>query len=111
MSEQFKESFQQKNTLIPYITYGDPTPEFTEELCDAVFENGADIIEIGLPFSDPIADGPVIQQSHQRALQHKEQVTIKHALELVTRLKKKHHKPIIFMGSVNLIMQYGMMKQ
>ncbi len=108
MSVDFNAAFKQKNTLIPYITYGDPSPEFTEELCDDVFKSGADIIELGLPFSDPIADGPVIQLSHQRALLNKDKVTIEKAFEMVQRLKQKHNKPIIFMGSVNLIMQYGM---
>ena len=107
MLNNLTKAFKQKNTLIPYITYGDPTAEFTADLCDEVFRSGADIVELGLPFSDPIADGPVIQLSHQRALQTKDKVTIKNAFELVHQLKQKHNKPIIFMGSVNLIMQYG----
>ncbi len=107
MSDKFKESFNQKQTLIPYITFGDPSIEFTEELCEGVFSSGADIIELGLPFSDPIADGPVIQQSHQRALLKKADVTIKHAFSMVKRVKQNHKKPIIFMSTVNLILQYG----
>ncbi|RAP32165.1 tryptophan synthase subunit alpha [Candidatus Marinamargulisbacteria bacterium SCGC AG-414-C22] len=100
-------SFKSDNTLIPYITFGDPNPEFTLELCDAVLSAGADILEIGLPFSDPIADGPVVQKSHQRALINKHNVKIEHALTATKKLTDKHNKPVVFMGSVNLVLQFG----
>ena len=100
------------SAIIPYFTFGDPKPEFTEELVLKAFENGADCIEIGLPFSDPIADGPIIQASHKRALENTKKPTIKAALEMVKRIKGKqgdlHQKPIIFMGSVNLFINYGL---
>ncbi len=57
-----------KKALIPYITAGDPDPGFTVALMNALVEAGADIIELGVPFSDPMADGPVIQLACQRAL-------------------------------------------
>ena len=59
-----------KKCIIPYVTFGDPNPQFTETLIKESFDSGADIIEVGFPFSDPIADGPVIQESHQRALEN-----------------------------------------
>ena len=59
-----------KTALIPYITAGDPDPKTTLQLMQALADSGADIIELGVPFSDPVADGPVIQAAHQRALKH-----------------------------------------
>ena len=56
-----------KKALIPYITGGDPRPEWTESLMHSLVESGADIIELGVPFSDPMADGPVIQLACERA--------------------------------------------
>ena len=95
------------NALIPYLTYGDPTAEFTEALIDTCFENGADAIEIGVPFSDPIADGPVIQASHQRALIANPKITLPEVLALVSRVKRKHKKPVILMAAANLIFHFG----
>ncbi len=91
--------------LIPYLTFADPTPAGSEALMRAALEAGADVLEIGLPFSDPIADGPVIQASHQRALVHNP--TLDQVFELVNRLKRDFKQPIILMGSVNLIFRYG----
>ena len=59
---------QQRAALIPYITAGDPTPTLTVPLMHALVSAGADIIELGIPFSDPMADGPVIQKASERAL-------------------------------------------
>ncbi|TSA49893.1 MAG: tryptophan synthase subunit alpha, partial [Nitrosomonadales bacterium] len=61
---------QGKKALIPYITAGDPHPRVTVPLLHALVQNGADIIELGVPFSDPMADGPVIQRASERALLH-----------------------------------------
>ena len=74
--------------VIPYITLGDPNFEFTVQSCYAMCEAGADILEIGLPFSDPIADGPTIQASHYRALQNPENTTIEKGFECIRRVKK-----------------------
>jgi len=107
MNSALKKAFESANTLIPYITFGDPDIAFTRSCCEALLDSGADILEIGLPFSDPIADGEVIQRSHQRALKHTQKVTIKNALTMVAEIKQSYQQPIIFMGSVNLVLQYG----
>ena len=62
---------QQKKALIPYITAGDPHPDKTVEIMHGLVEAGADVIELGVPFSDPMADGPVIQRASERALAFK----------------------------------------
>lgn len=99
---------RKKNVLIPYYTFGDPDTAFTEKLIIESIKAGAEVIELGIPFSDPIADGPVIQASHQRALENGEDVSIKKALETVKKIKKDHAKtPFIFMSDVNLVLQYG----
>jgi tryptophan synthase alpha chain len=94
--------------LIPYITAGDPTLAATEKLVYAFEKAGADIIELGIPFSDPLADGPVIQASHQRALKHK--VSLKNIIKLAAKIRKKSRIPLVFMSSVNLIYRYGVAK-
>jgi tryptophan synthase alpha chain len=106
---QIKRIFkQEKKVIIPYITFGDPSPEFTLNCASALFEAGADIIELGIPFSDPIADGPVIQASHQRALLEAKNVSIEKALECVRQLKSEFpHKAIAFMLATNLVMHRG----
>lgn len=100
-------SLQLENALIPYYTYADPNPEFTKKLVVASFEAGADAVELGIPFSDPIADGPVIQASHQRALEKQPDLTIKDALALVTDIKTFIFKPMLFMMDANLVLQFG----
>ncbi len=97
-----------KKSLIVYVTYADPTPDISERVIETCFDSGADVVEIGLPFSDPIADGPVIQASHQRALVHSP--TIDQVFQLVSRVKKKYAKPLVLMGAVNLIYHYGIAK-
>jgi tryptophan synthase alpha subunit len=106
-----KRLLNEKKQLIPYFTYGDPKVHFTEALVSKCFDSGIDIIELGLPFSDPIADGPVIQASHHRALENNPELNILDALKMVARLKTKHpKKALIFMGSVNLVLNYGVKK-
>ncbi|RAP39207.1 tryptophan synthase subunit alpha [Candidatus Marinamargulisbacteria bacterium SCGC AAA071-K20] len=105
MTKLIEEAFKKK-ALIAYFTFGDPSISFSEELVLKAFENGADIIELGLPFSDPIADGPVIQASHFRALK-KSDISIYHALASVKKIKSKVEKPLVFMTAVNLVFQYG----
>ncbi len=94
-----------KNALITYITAGDPNLATTEKLVYDLEKAGADIIELGIPFSDPLADGPVIQASHQRAL--KKDVSLAQVFKLVSKIRKKSQIPICFMLSYNLILQYG----
>lgn len=98
-----------KKALIPYITAGDPHPKHTVHLLHTLVENGADMIELGIPFSDPMADGPVIQRASERALVHK--VGLKNVLEMVSEFRQKDTKtPIILMGYANPIEAMGVEK-
>ena len=104
------DSLQKKKSkaLIPFITAGDPSPEITLPLLHALVKGGADIIEIGVPFSDPMADGPVIQRSSERAL--KFSISLSDVLDIVTQFREQDQKtPVILMGYLNPveIMGYG----
>ncbi len=91
---------QRKKALIPYITAGDPNLETTLGLMHALVTNGADIIELGFPFSDPSSDGPVIQRAIERALARK--TTLRNVIELVQRFRAKDMKtPVVLMGYLN----------
>ncbi len=95
-----------KKALIPYITAGDPHPQYTVDLMHAMVASGADIIELGVPFSDPMADGPVIQRASERALLHK--VGLRKVLELVGEFRRQDTEtPIVLMGYANPIEAMG----
>ncbi len=95
-----------RKALVPFITAGDPSPEFTVPTLHAMVEAGADIIELGVPFSDPMADGPVIQKASERALAHK--MNLRRTLELVTEFRRQDMKtPIVLMGYLNPIEAFG----
>jgi tryptophan synthase alpha chain len=95
-----------KKALIPYITAGDPHPKYTVELMHAMVNNGADIIELGVPFSDPMADGPVIQRASERALAHK--VGLRKVLALVKEFRVNDNTtPVVLMGYANPIEAMG----
>ncbi len=95
-----------KKALIPYITAGDPHPDFTVDLMHTMVNKGADIIELGVPFSDPMADGPVIQRASERALAHK--VGLRKVLELVKTFRLQDQKtPVVLMGYANPIEAMG----
>jgi tryptophan synthase alpha chain len=95
-----------RKALIPYITAGDPHPSLTVPLMRALVESGADILELGVPFSDPMADGPVIQRSGERALKHG--VGLNDVLSLVTRFRDQDKTtPIVLMGYANPIEAMG----
>jgi tryptophan synthase alpha chain len=95
-----------KKALIPYITAGDPHPKHTVNLLHTLVASGADMIEVGIPFSDPMADGPVIQRASERALKHK--VGLSKVLEMVSEFRQKDTKtPIILMGYANPIEAMG----
>ncbi|MEY3861797.1 MAG: hypothetical protein RIR60_163 [Pseudomonadota bacterium] len=97
---------QGKTALIPYITAGDPHPKFTVSLMHTLVEHGADMIELGVPFSDPMADGPVIQRASERALSHKVGLTA--VLEMVRTFRQTDQvTPIILMGYANPIEAVG----
>jgi len=98
-----------KKALIPYITAGDPHPKHTVNLMHTLASSGADMIELGIPFSDPMADGPVIQRASERALVHK--VGLRKVLDMVQEFRQKDTKtPIILMGYANPIEAMGMEK-
>ena len=97
-----------EKALIPYIMAGDPSLSVTESLVLTLAEGGADLIELGVPFSDPIADGPVIQQSAERALQSG--TTLKKILSTVRSLRTKTSVPIIFMTYYNSMLAMGLEK-
>lgn len=97
---------QNKSALIPYITAGDPNPAITVPLMHAMVAAGADLIELGIPFSDPMADGPVIEAAHQRALHH--HVTLQNVIAMVENFRSTDSTtPIIFMGYLNPFEKMG----
>src|SRR5450759_3461331 len=96
----------QRKALIPFITAGDPSPEFTVPLMHALVQAGADVIELGVPFSDPMADGPTIQRSSERALKHG--VGLNHVINMVAVFRKSNdRKPVVLMGYANPIEAMG----
>jgi tryptophan synthase alpha chain len=109
ITEKFKQlkKLGQK-ALITYITAGDPSLAVTEKLVHAIEAAGADIIELGVPFSDPLADGPTIQSSHLRAL--KNDVSLSDVLKMVKKIRKTSEVPLVLMLSYNLIVKYGITK-
>jgi tryptophan synthase alpha chain len=95
-----------RKALIPYITAGDPHPSATVPMLHALAKAGADIIEIGVPFSDPMADGPTIQRACERALKHR--TGLWQILDLVAEFRRKDRKtPIVLMGYLNPIETRG----
>jgi tryptophan synthase alpha chain len=98
-----------RKALIPYITAGDPHPALTVPLLRALVEGGADIIELGVPFSDPMADGPVVQRAGERALKHG--VGLADVLGMVAEFRKADKAtPIVLMGYANPIEAMGVEK-
>lgn len=92
--------------LIPYITVGDPDTDTTLALMHSLVENGADILELGVPFSDPMADGPTIQRAAERAL--KNHVSVKDVLSVVRRFREQNNRtPVVLMGYLNPIHKMG----
>jgi tryptophan synthase alpha chain len=97
---------QQRKALIPYVTAGDPRPELTVPLLHALVDAGADIVEIGVPFSDPMADGPVIQAACERALAH--HVSLHDVLGMVGEFRRQDDAtPVVLMGYLNPIEVWG----
>ena len=95
-----------KKALIPFFTAGDPSPALTVPLLHALVEAGADIIELGVPFSDPMADGPTIQRASERALKH--HVSLRHVLSMVAEFRDRNSAtPIVLMGYGNPIEAMG----
>lgn len=95
-----------QTALMPYITIGHPTPDVTPDLVAALVEGGADLVELGVPFSDPLADGATIQQATQVALQHG--TTIESCFATVAEVRQRAIAvPLILMGYYNPILQRG----
>jgi len=94
--------------LVAYITAGDPTPERTPALVAALERGGADLIELGVPFSDPIADGPVIQRGSDRAL--KAGTTVAKVLEIARKIRATSEIPLLLFTYLNPVMRYGLEK-
>ena len=98
-------SEKRKSILSIYFTAGHPDPDSTLSIIKALERSGVDMIEIGIPFSDPLADGPVIQQSSQKAL--KDGMTLKKLLADLTFVRKDVRVPLLLMGYFNTVLQYG----
>ncbi len=97
---------QKRKALLPYITAGDPQPATTVPLMHALVEAGADIIELGFPFSDPMADGPVIALAHERALKHR--TSLKDVLAMVAEFRRQDSQtPVVLMGYLNPVEAMG----
>jgi len=95
-----------EKALIPFITAGDPNPALTVDLMHGLVAGGADIIELGVPFSDPMADGPVIQRASERALKH--HVSLSQVLDLVATFRQENTlTPVVLMGYLNPVCAMG----
>lgn len=114
MSNRIEDTFAQlrannRKGLVTFIMAGDPDLKTTDKLLDALSHNGADIIEVGMPFSDPMADGPAIQAAGLRALASG--TKLYKILELIAQFRKRNaHTPIVLMGYYNPIYHYGVAK-
>jgi tryptophan synthase alpha chain len=95
-----------RQAFVPYLTCGDPSLEATEQIILELERSGADIIEFGVPFSDPMADGPVIQRASERALANK--VSVRDCLEVVRRVRKQSEIPIVLFTYLNPLLSIGL---
>ena len=102
---KIREAFEKGKAFIPFITCGDPDLETTAAVVRAAAANGADLIELGIPFSDPTAEGPVIQGANIRALEGG--VTTDKVFDLVRELRKNVTIPMVFMTYANVVFSYG----
>lgn len=100
-----RSAFENGKAFIPFITCGDPDLETTAKVVRAAAENGADLIELGIPFSDPTAEGPVIQAANIRALAGN--ITTDKIFEFVKELRKDVKIPLVFMTYANVVFSYG----
>ena len=105
MARTIKDAFTGGKAFIPFITAGDPNLEKTAEFILEMERAGADLIEIGIPFSDPIAEGVVIQEADLRALQSG--TTTDGIFDMVEKLRQKTDMPLVFMGYLNPVFHYG----
>jgi len=94
-----------RGAFIPYLTSGFPNLDESDRLASALCEEGADVLELGVPFSDPLADGPVIQRATQAALD--QGVTLAHVLKQARRLRARHETPLVLMTYLNPVVRFG----
>ena len=94
-----------RGAFIPYLTSGFPDLDESDRLAAALCEEGADVLELGVPFSDPLADGPVIQRATQTALEAG--VTLAHVLKQARRLRTRHETPLVLMTYLNPVVRFG----
>jgi len=99
---------ENRKAMIAYLTAGDPAPNRTPALVEALVRGGADLIELGVPFSDPIADGPVIQRAGSRALQAG--TTLKRVLAIAAEIRQRSEVPLLLFTYLNPVMRYGIDK-
>lgn len=102
---RIEEAFQKHKAFIAFITVGDPDQETTERVVHAAVENGADLIELGIPFSDPTAEGPVIMKADEVAL--KAGTTTDKVFELTKKLRETITVPMVYMTYANVVFSYG----
>lgn len=102
---RIENAFKDQKAFIPFITCGDPDLETTKECVREMVKNGADLIELGIPFSDPTAEGPVIQGANLRALNAG--ITTEKVFNLVRELRKDIEIPMVFMTYANVVFSYG----
>ena len=105
MNKRIRDAFAKGKAFIPFLTCGDPSLEVTEKLVLAMVEAGADLVELGIPFSDPTAEGPVIQSANVRALSGG--VTTDQIFSMVERIREKTDVPMVFMTYANVVFSYG----
>lgn len=105
MYDRIQAAFAQGKAFIPFLTCGDPDLETTVATVRAMVANGADLIELGIPFSDPTAEGPVIQEANLRALRGG--VTTDQVFALVQDLRRDVTVPLVFMTYANVVFTYG----
>jgi tryptophan synthase alpha chain len=110
MTSRITKTFEELTThgrkgFIPFVTGGDPTVELSESIVLSIAESGADVIELGVPFSDPMADGPTIQRSSQRALQNG--ATLLDVLSIAKRLRSHSNIPVVLFSYLNPLLSHG----
>lgn len=108
MNKGIERAFSKGKAFIGFITSGDPDLETTEKIVYAMDKAGCDLIELGIPFSDPTAEGPVIQEANVRALSNG--VTTDKVFEMVNRIRKNTDIPMVFMTYANVVYSYGIEK-
>lgn len=102
---KIKTAFEKGTAFIPFLTCGDPSLDITERLVYAMEKAGADLIELGIPFSDPTAEGPVIQEANNRALS--KGITTDDIFDMVTKIRCHTQIPMVFMTYANVVFSYG----